>query len=888
MTEAQIKAQVRAIRHKGEANTGAVAIRADTAWNGPERVEIDGVVHRVSFCRSDLEVRNLLRGGREDGVPVVALCPFETGALAGDVLARLVKRRIHSPQASEQLAGLFEVIRVDPRVNSSRELVNALVENAPSDGYPPVATGFLDLQTAWTELINRLLEDRSVVTRVGRLFEWSVHLGFVRRLEAQSGALRAAFFKWAAENVDVTYGWAEHLVATKRTRDLLPVGLLFDLLLRPDLKGHADIKAAWVRMESWFGGHSIELGAAKAWANTARATLAHLRQQTGAVSSVTQLLTRLDDLLSELRIGDLAILSEHSPNGFELRIQRFAKDLAAAAKQGAVPERELPKLTASLGNLSGHLLASDHRQRVMRCEMAFRLARSLGVTLFPSSGASLDKMVESYTVGGGFLDWARSIVQEGDSDAALNKAFSALLSRVDTVCGTFEADFATRVAEWHQIGGPLNTGFLPIESTLDRLVGPIAAKVPTLLLVMDGMSMAVFRELIGDLTERGKWLETLPEQLEVPCALLATVPSVTEISRRALFRGELRPEATPGENAAFDSNDRLHAAVGGALKPRLFLKGDLQEGSEAGLSEELKDTLSSKRCRLVAVVLNAIDDHLSGSDQVTPRWDLDYIRHLRELLQLAAEAGRVIVFTSDHGHLLERKTTLKSGVGRGGDRYRLEGGPVAEGEIALQGRRIRDALGESAVTAAWSRDLRYASKKRGYHGGVSPQELVVPLAILRHLKNDMPGWSDVTPAPFRPDWWSLTERAFPVLETAPVRSLPRQPDLFSRPVATGETKMWIPKLLGGAVYSEASKRGVRGVPPAAEVQRFLELLSERNGTMPRETLADGLKLPLVRLDGFVHNMARIFNIDGYEAVSAEGGSVLLNVPVLKKQFGFTD
>ena len=150
MTEGQIKAQVRAVRRKGEATAGALAIRADKAWSGQERVEIDGVVHRVSFCRSDLEVRNLLRGGLEHGIPVVALCPFETGALAGDVLARLVKRRIHSPQASEQLASLFEVNRVDSRVNSSRELVNALVEHAPSDGYPPVATGFLDLQTAWT------------------------------------------------------------------------------------------------------------------------------------------------------------------------------------------------------------------------------------------------------------------------------------------------------------------------------------------------------------------------------------------------------------------------------------------------------------------------------------------------------------------------------------------------------------------------------------------------------------------------------------------------------------------------------------------------------------------------------------------------------------------
>jgi hypothetical protein len=891
MTEGQIKAQVRSVRQRGGASAGAVAIRADAAWAGPERIEIDGVVHRVAFCRSDLEVRELLRVGRRDAIPVVVLCPFESTALAGDVLARVVKHRIHSPHASEQLASLFGVVRVDPRVNASRELVNALVEHAPSDGYPPVATGFLDLQTAWIELVHRLLDDRTVATSVGRLFELSMNQGFVRRLEDMSAPVRGAFFKWAGENVDSTYSWAEFLVGAKRTSDLVPVGLLFDLLLRPDLKGHEDIKVTWARLESWFGGHPIEYLAARSWSNAARCVLVHLRQQAGAAASVTQLLLRLDDLLHELRISALAFSSEHSPAGFELRIQRFARDLAAAAKQGADPARELPKLRGSLQSVSDHLLASDHRQRVMRCEMAFRLAKSLGEKLFPPTGADLDKLVQGYALSGGFVDWARSIVQEGDSDATLNKAFSAVLSRVDAVCGTFEADFATKVAEWHQIGAPASTGFLPIEQTLDQLVAPIAVKVPTLLLVMDGMSMAVFRELIGDLTERGKWLEAVPEHVAVPNSLLATVPSVTEISRRALFRGELKPEATPGEQKAFDSGDRLHAFVGGTLKPRLFLKSDLQEGNEGGLSEELKDMLCSKRCRLVAVVLNAIDDHLSGSDQVTPRWDLDYIRLLRELLQLASEAGRVIVLTSDHGHVLERKTTLKSGMGLGGDRYRLDGGPVVEGEIAVQGTRIRDALGASVVTAAWSKDLRYASKKRGYHGGVSPQELVVPVAVLRHLKNDVPGWTDVTPAPFRPEWWSLAETGTVSVVAASLRSGSKKaedPDLFAGHSVTSDAKGWIDELLEGGIYAEASKRGVRGVPLVAEVRRFLEILSERNGTAPREALAEGLRLPLVRLDGFVHNMARIFNVDGYESVGVECGSVVLNAAVLKKQFGITD
>jgi hypothetical protein len=174
---------------------------------------------------------------------------------------------------------------------------------------------------------------------------------------------------------------------------------------------------------------------------------------------------------------------------------------------------------------------------------------------------------------------------------------------------------------------------------------------------------------------------------------------------------------------------------------------------------------------------------------------------------------------------------------------------------------------------------------------VSPQELVVPVAVLRHLKNEVPGWTDVTPAPFRPEWWSLAETTTSAAVAAPVRSAPKkaaEPDLFAGQSVSGGAKGWIDELLEGGVYLEASKRGSRGVPPVGEVRRFLELLNQRNGTAPRETVAEGIRLPLVRLDGFIHNLARVFNVDGYEAVAVEGGSVVLNVPVLKKQFGITD
>ena len=34
------------------------------------------------------------------------------------------------------------------------------------------------------------------------------------------------------------------------------------------------------------------------------------------------------------------------------------------------------------------------------------------------------------------------------------------------------------------------------------------------------------------------------------------------------------------------------------------------------------------------------------------------------------------------------------------------------------------------MVAAWSEHVRYATKRVGYHGGVSPQEVLVPIGVL--------------------------------------------------------------------------------------------------------------------------------------------------------------
>ena len=897
LTEGQIKAQVRAIRKKSNPLATAFALRSDGPWTGSQRLTVDGRLHRVAFCRSDLELRELLRSAGADNETLIALCPFDSGNLGEDVLARLAKRRIHPPDSREILASLFQVTSVDSRIFSTPTLPQALIENAPAEGFTAVAGGVLDLQTAWTEAIGRVVGIREMATSLGRLLEATLDGPTRARIDRMQPELRRDFFIWATLSLDRSAGWMGHLVSASKSADLVPFGLLLELVYDPSLNASTSIAAARVRLESWFDGQAIDAGTARGWGAAARAVTQALHRRPDSGPLRASVLSRFDELLVEFKIADIAGRTDFSPAGFEQRVRAFAQTLADFTQAGAPSNLGAKQLVRAIESLQAHMLADEHQRRIERCQMAARLAAWIAGGAELSGGASLNEMVVGYARTGGFIDWARIIVQEGDSEPALNKAYDALIARAEEICGTFEANFAAKLAEWTLHGAKAESSFVPVEHALDSLIGPLGAQAPVLLLVMDGMSVAVFRELLSDIVQRGNWLECKPSKVAVPVALLATVPSITEVSRRALFRGKLHFESTPTEQSAFATNDRLFSLSGGQNRPVLFLKGDLQNAGETGMATEVKQALVNKKTRVVAMVLNAVDDHLSGSSQIAPRWNLDFVRLLREVLQLAAEAGRTLVLTSDHGHVLEHKTALRAGMGMGGDRYREDGGPPTSGEVRMAGPRVQQAIGRQEVTVAWSRDIRYAGKKHGYHGGASPQEIVIPFTILRHFGGNgkLPeDWTPVSPSPYWPDWWRLTaeqttELVAPVA-TAAETKLTAGLDLFVHAAAQAQQQDWIEQLLSGEIYGVQCSRAVRGAPDPQQVATFIEVLSARGGSMPREALADRLGLPLLRLNGLVPNLARVLNVDGYEVLGldAPSGTVVLNVALLKKQFAITD
>ena len=64
------------------------------------------------------------------------------------LIARLARRRVFTPQTLDILTELFSARIIDPRVLSTKALVEALLDRVPVTGYKPVAGGALDLQQA--------------------------------------------------------------------------------------------------------------------------------------------------------------------------------------------------------------------------------------------------------------------------------------------------------------------------------------------------------------------------------------------------------------------------------------------------------------------------------------------------------------------------------------------------------------------------------------------------------------------------------------------------------------------------------------------------------------------------------------------------------------------
>jgi hypothetical protein len=353
--------------------------------------------------------------------------------------------------------------------------------------------------------------------------------------------------------------------------------------------------------------------------------------------------------------------------------------------------------------------------------------------------------------------------------------------------------------------------------------------------------------------------------------------------------------AAAQERSGFASHPALLAHSRAGTPPRLFHKGDLADATN--LAPEVRAAIADPHQRVIGVVYNAVDDHLSGPDQLHQRWTLEDLRLLLPLLREAREARRAVVITADHGHLLEDGTTRLAG--GDSDRWRPGTDSRAPHELAASGGRVVTSDGSNAVVCLWGESTRYGGRKNGYHGGLSPQEVTVPLSVMVPLGMTLPGWTPAPPA--QPEWWELppiskSKEAKPTI-APPARPAGRkptaqagQPQLFDPtelPPATAPVAAdWIGTLLSGAIYASQRQLAARVALPDEKMRTLLAALSERGGKLSRTALAQRLALPEIRLGGMLSAVRRMLNVDQAPVlvIDEAAGTVELNIALLQQQF----
>lgn len=870
-------------------STVALAIRAKARQPWPETMSQRGRQFALRWCESSLAIREALCDvERQDpaSAGLVVITPLATHEIAEDIAARLARARVFQPEGWDIVRQLFQAKETDARLGRYAWMPQSLIDGAAQGPYPPVANGFLGLETAWQEVLQRFLRIPTARPDAVSLLTWSMTTGADATLDQLPAAARADVMRWLGETAGSAGEMVLGCIEAGRTADALPLGLVCGVIFAPEGEGQAALGQAAIRLERFVSDKHIGVSEGRAWARAAEQVV-----RVAGLEATRSTLDRADALLRDLRVAEFAHLSDLLPAALDQRMQDFA--LALSAHVAEPTEANLAQVELQADRALRHTLMAAQPPRAERVEMARRLSRWL--LSAPRSATSLQAAVTWQSDEGAFVDWARFRLLGGDEIPELSHAYSACREALIARRNKFAKPFAQALIEWNANKPPVDGRLVPVEFVLERVLAPIAAAHSTLLLVMDGLSISIFRELFARSASHG-WAEMVPSEIGQPLVGVAALPTVTEVSRTSLLCGRLTLGAAAQEKTGFASHAALLAHSRAGAPPRLFHKGELADATN--LSPEVRAAITDPHQRVIGVVYNAVDDHLSGPDQLHQRWTLEDLRLLLPLLREAREARRVVVITADHGHLLEDGTTQLAG--GESDRWRPGTDSRAPHEVAVSGGRAVTSDGSNTVVCLWDESTRYGGRKNGYHGGLSPQEVTVPLSVIVPLGMNLPGWTPAPPA--QPEWWELppipkSNEAKPAV-AQPVRpagrkptSQVRQPQLFKEtelPSAPGPAAQdWIGALLSGAIYASQRQLAARVALPDEKMRLLLTALSERGGKLSRAALAQRLSLPEIRLGGMLSAVRRMLNVDQTPVlvVDEAAGTVELNIALLQQQFG---
>ncbi|GAA2711456.1 MULTISPECIES: BREX-2 system phosphatase PglZ [Streptomyces] len=938
----------------GDGAVRVLLLRAAPVWDGPAvQRTAGGLQARVAVAPSVLAVHEQILGHLDaaafpDPKVLVVLTDVEDTDLDPGLLARVYGGRIRSVDNWEVVQVAFDARGLDGRLRSETWAAEALLDAAATRGWPSLGKGLLSRDEALTRLARRRLrlgrhdtdalggpaaqDDGDRIDPVA-LFRWTLTAGGPDLLRDLRGPERAGLARFLAEPEQggSTGRIVTALVDAEHGADAAAYAVVCAALW-----GHAeadhDLYRARGRAERWLGDQPPAQGDEldRLLTSFGRNGEAYVRGlvDRGEHRLADPVLNRAAQLVAQFGAQTAAAASPLLVAGLDARFTAAGRALADVGTE---------KVTAAVTALAEHALASDRttQARIERVRMAARLRRWLASQ--PDSAiASVADGTARQISELGWVDRALEHLEAGgDADNALADAYSQIGAQVRAKRRELDHAFSERLAVW-TADGTAPGAMLTVESFLERVVAPVVTCPGrrVLLLLVDGMSAAIAAELGEEL--RGHWSEfdPLQETTGVPArrAVAAALPTLTAVSRTSLFAGTLMNGDQNDEKRLFPQ----HPCWNGA-PAAIFHKDDLRSPDTGSpFSTALTDALADGHTH-VAVVLNTVDDRLAQEQKLGDgTWQAKEIGGLEPLLRAARANDMTVLLTSDHGHVIERRSRKLDVTGAtiGSARHRNPGGPVTPAEIELAGPRVVWPEPGSQIVALRDHDTRYTALKAGYHGGATLAEFTIPLLALLPFGAEPPmGWRELgDPAP---SWWveesedgaevetgATGADAGAVPDTSVSRPHRKQTKKAAPPVAEGAISLFGEEEVAIPAPQEPASPAVEPVtapasasaegPAAALVERLmatelyqaqLDLLARKPrdkavlpkalaalveaGTLPMTALAERAGHPATRAPGFAATLAQLLNYDGAQILEIlpDNRTLRLHRAQLVEQFG---
>ena len=455
---------------------------------------------------------------------------------------------------------------------------------------------------------------------------------------------------------------------------------------------------------------------------------------------------------AETTLGDVIPDDSYNPwfpSALERETERLARRLARR-DASALPETS---------RLREHLFATQYRLRLTVLDEMRNL-----VTQWEDQSGQVASLTDItgwaswYAYRGSRVDLAAlKLTYHQYQGTGLDEHIQRLLKGYWAWRDWLNADFArSLVGSYEAALHDRDGGVFGAHRILDWTVRPLLQDDRrVLLLIIDGMGFAAFWHLVDQWAEhtppvyvcspfderspdlaRGLSISSLPTSL--PKAALSLLPSVTSVSRKAIFLNALPTDPLDDEETY-----REKVRTGEARALQQALKGRttrLYNKSNLGSGRQLLDDLSFSDLQAIVVIHNAIDDDL-GSTTTTVRLPrLEDLVPLGNAVRTALDGGWEVVVTADHGHTWHRDKDLRRGriVSGGGERFMpvVSGVDLPSDAIVTQDPHIvrlqKDPIPSNARVALLTATGTYFGQqpRRGHHGGASLEEVVVPCALL--------------------------------------------------------------------------------------------------------------------------------------------------------------